>query len=142
MYDVDVEVIGGSKSQKEIARKVITWYIKSVMPKIRKLDITVRMTNCHKNGVLGYCTETEDNRTFEIEIDRSLRMYDFVSTLCHEMTHLKQYARGEMKQLKNGSIRWKKVVYSRCKPYNDLPWEKEATRVDEKLAIKCFKEVL
>jgi len=137
-----VEVIGGKKDRKELAQRVIAWYLDTVMPRMRTLDITVNLTNCYKKGAYGYCMQGENNREFEIEIDKNLRLYDFVSTLCHELTHLKQYARGEMKQLDDGRTRWKKVIYSENTSYDESPWEKEAFRVEKQLAMQCFEEVL
>lgn len=138
----EVNVIGGKIDRKELAHKVIAWYLKKEMPRFRTLDIMVKLTNCYEKGAYGYCMELDDNRTFELEIDKNLRIYDFVSTLCHELTHLKQYARGEMKQLDDGRIRWKKVIYSGNTSYDDSPWEKEAFRVEKQLAMQCFEEVL
>ena len=137
-----VEVIGGKKDRKELAQRVIAWYLDTVMPRMKTLDITDNLTNCYKKGAYGYCMMGENNREFEIEIDKNLRLYDFVSTLCHELTHLKQYARGEMKQLDDGRTRWKKVIYSENTSYEDSPWEKEAFRVEKQLAMQCFEEVL
>jgi len=137
-----VEVIGGKKDRKELAQRVIAWYLDTVMPRMKTLDITVNLTKCMEKGAYGYCMVGENNREFEIEIDKNLRLYDFVSTLCHELTHLKQYARGEMKQLDDGRTRWKKVIYSENTSYEDSPWEKEAFRVEKQLAMQCFEEVL
>jgi len=137
-----IEVIGGTKERKELAGEVTAWYLKKVMPRMRTLDITIKLTKCYEKGAYGYCMEGENNREFEIEVDKNLRLYDFVSTLCHELTHLKQYARGEMKQLDDGRIRWKKVIYSENTSYDDSPWEKEAFRVEKQLAMQCFEEVL
>lgn len=137
-----IEIFGGTKAKQELTYKVITWYLKKIMPRMRTLEIEVRLTNCYKKGAYGYCMMGENNREFEIEIDKNLRLYDFVSTLCHELTHLKQYARGEMKQLDDGRTRWKKVIYSENTSYDDSPWEKEAFRVEKQLAMQCFEEVL
>lgn len=138
-----LEIIGSTKDRKELAANVISWYLKKCMPRFRTLDITVNLTNCYtKNNAYGYCMMTDNNRTFELEIDKSLRLYDFVSTLCHELTHLKQYARKEMVPLNDGRIRWKKKVYSTNTSYDDSPWEKEAFRVEHDLALQCFSEVL
>ena len=137
-----VEVIGGNKAKKELAHHVVGWYLDTVLPRMKTLDITVKLSTCMKGGAYGYCMMGENNREFEIEIDKNLRLYDFVSTLCHELTHLKQYARGEMKQLDDGRTRWKKVIYSENTSYEDSPWEKEAFRVEKQLAMQCFEEVL
>jgi len=137
-----IDVIGGKRDRKELAQRVIAWYLKKMMPRYRTLEIDVKLTKCMTNGAYGYCMMGDTNREFEIEIDKNLRLYDFVSTLCHELTHLKQYARGEMKQLDDGRIRWKKVIYSENTSYDDSPWEKEAFRVEKQLAMQCFEEVL
>jgi len=136
-----IEVTGGTKLQRDLAIKVVEWYIKKILPRMRTLDITVNLTNCIKYGAYGYCTEGDSNRDFEIEVDKSLRLYDFVSTLTHELTHMKQYARGEMKYMSDGRTRWKKKIYSDIS-YADSPWEKEAFRVEKQLALQCFEEVL
>ena len=133
----------GKREVRDLAEKVVCWYLKKTMPRIRTFDISIKFSNCmENNSAYGYCMQTDDNRTFEIEIDRNLRMYDFVSTLCHELTHLKQYARGEMRQLDDGRTRWKKKVYPEGFDYMKSPWEKEAFRVEKELALECFYEVL
>ena len=137
-----IEVIGGTKARKEMATKVVSWYLKKTMPRVRTLDITIKLTTCMtKSGAYGYCLELDSNRDFEIEIDKNLRDFDFVSTLCHELTHLKQYARGEMKHMDDGRIKWKKKVYGDI-AYEDSPWEKEAFKVERQLALECFEEIL
>lgn len=136
-----VEVKGGTKAQKDLATKVVGWYLKKMLPRHRTLDITVKFTNCmKKSGAYGYCMQ-EAAREYEIEIDKTLRLYDLVSTLTHELTHLKQYVRKEMVCLEDGRIRWKKKVYGDI-AYEDSPWEKEAFRVEKQLALECFEEVL
>ena len=47
-----------------------------------------------------------------------------------------------MKQLDDGRTRWKKTVYSEDVSYEESPWEKEAFKIEKKLAMQCFEEVL
>lgn len=139
----ELEIIGGTKAQKELVTKVVGWYLKKALPRVRTLDITVRLTKCmQKSGAYGYCLEGDSNRHFEIEIDKNLRLFDFVSTLLHELTHLKQYARKEMVFQPDGRTRWKKKVYPLTVSYEESPWEKEAFRNEKQLAIECFEAVL
>ena len=78
----------------------------------------------------GYCHgNTQD---IEIEINRTISFDDQMQTLAHEMVHAKQFLRNEL----DGS-NWKKRNYDH-REYNDQPWEKEATRLEEKLYSKCF----
>ena len=136
-----IEIIGGKADRKDLAEKVVRWYLKKVMPRIRTFDITIKLTNCLRDGAYGYCF-SHSNREFELEIDKNLRMFDFISTLCHELTHLKQYAKGEMKQIDCYKTQWKKVVYTDRVDYENQPWEKEAFKVERQLALECFEEVL
>ena len=50
---------------------------------------------------------------------------NILSILCHEMIHLKQYDKGELKLVKGGAI-WKGQFYGKETPYFDRPWEIEA----------------
>ena len=137
-----VEIKGGTAKQKELAHKVVGWYLKKMLPRYRTIEITVKLTNCmSRDGAYGYCMQYGD-REYEIEVDKSLRLYDLVSTLTHELNHLKQYVRNEMVSLDGNYIRWKKKVYPTSMSYADYPWEKEAFRLERQLAIECFEEVL
>ena len=125
-----LEVIGGRKDQREMAHRVVGYMINTLMPRMRTLDITVEFTNI-KSDAVGFCMQTDNNRTFEIEIDKKQNFKDIVTTLCHEMVHVKQYARNEMSCYGG---KWKKKKISDDTAYYDLPWEKEAYRMQDKLA--------
>ena len=77
----------------------------------------------------------DNNRTFEIELHNKVGIKELVTNLCHEMVHLKQYARNEMNDgIVKGKARWKKQYIAEDTNYWDLPWEKEAYRMEKKLA--------
>tara|TARA_R110001592_G_C12551983_1_gene690164 strand:+ start:68 stop:484 length:417 start_codon:yes stop_codon:yes gene_type:complete len=130
-----VEVTGGTKFQKEVAFKTVCQMITELMPRMKTLEITVRITNV--KDAIAYCMMEDTNRQFEIEIDRSLTLKEFVTAMCHEMVHVKQYARKEMCG-EVSSRRWKKSNVSDSTNYWDLPWEKEAYRLEQKLAQKVW----
>lgn len=129
-----VEVIGGPAKEREIVEKTVHWCIKKLMPRVRTLDIEVKLTKC---SAYGYCLMTDDHKTFELEIRKGMNLYDLISTVCHEMVHVKQYYRKEMDDRR----RWKSRTISEAVAYMDEPWEKEAFRMEEKLAIECFKNI-
>ena len=73
----------------------------------------------------GLC-ETIDKRHFVIDV----ALYgNWVSTLAHEMVHVKQFARNE---LDDQLTFWKGRNHSNT-DYWDQPWEKEARRLQHKL---------
>ena len=131
-----VEIIGGPAKEREIVEKTVHWCIKKLMPRVRTLDITVKLTKC---DAYGYCLMTDNHKTFELEICKGMNLYHLISTICHEMVHVKQYYRKEMDDQSN---RWKsKKLSDEGLDYMDRPWEKEAFRMEEKLAIECFKNI-
>ena len=116
-----IEVFGGSKSQKTHVEKMVAFCAEKLMPKMN-LDITVNL--CKPTGAMGYCCETDDNRTFELEIDRTQPLRQLLETVAHEMVHVKQYARRELNPNKEV---WLGKTYNPKKvSYWDLPWEIEA----------------
>lgn len=129
-----VEVNGGNKFQKEIARKVVDFCIKELLPRFRTLEITVNIKKL-KGDAVGYCMMEDTNREFEIEVSKELTLKELVTTLAHEMIHVKQYARNEMDEFGG---RWKKAKVKEGTNYFDLPWEKEAYRLQDKLAQKIW----
>ena len=142
-----ITALGGTIQQKDIAEKVVAFCIKQLLPKYRSLDITISFKKLQENyGAYGFCNSADyysKNREFILEIDKDIRLYDLVSTICHEMVHVKQYVKGELSDLFSESgTKWKKKKFALDYDYDDSPWEKEAFRLEEKLAIECFKSVL
>ena len=129
-----VEVTGGNRFQREIAEKVIQFCIKEMMPRVRTLYIELKIKKMTGDAV-GYCMIGDDNREIEIECSKDLTLKDFVTTVAHEMVHAKQYYRKEMD---GESMRWKKAKVKEGTNYWDLPWEKEAYRLQDKLAQKIW----
>jgi len=117
-----INVVGGSKSQKKHAQSMVEFCVKTLMPQMRTLDITVKL--CKPQGAMGYCLETDNDRTFEIELDKTQSMRNLLETLAHEMVHVKQYARRELNPRVDC---WMGKTYNPKKvSYWDLPWEIEA----------------
>jgi len=127
-----VVAVGGNKFQREIAEKTVGEMIEALMPRMRTLEIEVQIKTLKDEGdAIGFCNMGETNREFEIEVSKNLSLKDFVTTICHEMVHVKQYARKEMSD--TGHM-WKKMRVPEKTKYYDLPWEKEAYRMQDKLA--------
>ena len=117
-----IRITGGTKNQKKYARSMVKFCIKTLMPRMKTLDITVKLKN--PKGAMGYCLELDDNRTFEIEADKKLRLRKLLETIAHEMVHVKQYARRELHPVHET---WCGKTYNPKKvSYWDLPWEIEA----------------
>jgi hypothetical protein len=119
---------------------MVKFCIKTLMPRMKTLDITVKLKN--PNGAMGYCLELDDNRTFEIEADKKLRLRKLLETIAHEMVHVKQYARREMNdwQYKEVYYKWKGTYVPDSTDYWDLPWEIEANGREVGLFIRWAQQ--
>lgn len=65
------------------------------------------------------------------------------NVICHEMVHLAQYERGDMKlyQFEDKMVfEWKGKQYDPDTPYEDRPWELEAQSLQNKLWKKYKQE--
>ena len=138
---MNVRITGGSKHQREIVYKVIEWTIKRLkLARMSSLYIYIVLKKLR--GVDGYCSMEDDTRRmFTIEIHKNLKLRQLIMTLIHEMVHVKQFARNEMDDFRvNGRYRWKSGSVPRNVTYYDMPWEKEALRLQEKLTDEFWRE--
>ena len=115
----------------------------SLFPRMKELEIDIELIPglLLKEGVFGDC-EHIDDRSFTIRIDPNIRMKEFVATLCHEMVHVRQYARKELYEYARNpkKTRWRKTQYYTEMKYENRPWEKEAHRLEGKLSKNYIKE--
>ena len=134
-----------SKLQRELAIASVGHFMKTVMPRMNNLFIKVVGVE-HldlKEGVDGDCIWTDDSprpKEFLIRVNTCLSIKDFVTTIMHEMVHVKQYARREMFDMRASAkgkrvTNWKgtKVDTDRVS-YKNQPWEVEAFALQDKLA--------
>lgn len=103
-----------------------------------------------KNGCndYAYCDWMDDNhqaREFIITIDSRLSKKETLLALAHEMVHLKQYAKGEMKDIFRPTrmVKWhgNKYLYEEF-DYWSSPWEREARSYEMELYVKFFESLM
>ena len=132
---------GGNKVQREICENVANFMIGQLMPRMRTLDIEINLQKLTGDAV-GWCQMEDTNREFTIDVSKNLTIKELVTTICHEMIHVKQYARKEMTDdlVENGSAVWRGRKVNPNTKYYDLPWEKEAYRLQDKFANLVWNE--
>jgi len=132
-----IHVTGSTKDKRALAQKTVAWSIKKLgLNRMSSLSIDVILRKMKKDEY-GYCNIIESNRSFIIDINKNVSLKDFVSTIIHEMVHVKQFARNEMSAY---GMRWKTKTVSENTKYVDLPWEKEAYKLEAKLIELIWKE--
>ena len=137
---------GGNKHLRDIAEKTIAKMMQHLLPRIRAIhiDVVIKKGLNEKEGGIAFCTNLSDSkhRYFEIEIEKELGLRDFVTALCHEMVHVKQGVRGELRE-KAGAQLWKNSKKDHADTdYWEQPWEKEAYRLEGKLAQLVWETAL
>jgi hypothetical protein len=87
-----ITINGGSRNQRKYAYSMAEFVC-------QKFDISptieINFRRMSKDENYGYCCDLDDGE-FEIDIKRTLRLRDMLTTLAHELVHVKQYVKGEM----------------------------------------------
>ena len=144
-----IRVTGGTATQKQHIISVVNFCIKKLMPKMKSLDITVRLKDLKGTDAYGFCHADPDGdaerldrpRSFELEIHSRMRLRKILETICHEMVHVKQYARGELYEgSRIPKHRWQGKWISNNVDYWDQPWEIEAHGREAGLFIRWAEE--
>lgn len=94
--------------------------------------------------VNAFCQREDDNhkfRSFIVVLNKKMNKKTTLIALAHEMVHIKQFARGELRDyLRNNNVKWRgKVLCLDKVKYRSSPWEKEARKKD-KLLYEKFKQ--
>lgn len=80
----------------------------------------------------------EDGRWFTIHLNRNLRKKSTITTIFHEMVHIKQFCTGRLFHGKNGTY-WLGKLREQNLKNSELPWEIEAYE-QERLLYNLYKK--
>ncbi len=139
-----VHTKGGTKKQRHRAQMIATWAAYELMHPRMADNIEINIDLCIPDGAEAFCTWADDNikpREFDIEINKTLEGDDFDTCLLHEMVHVKQYAKNELRERYQGGHHqmWKGRKYINS-DYLKQPWEKEAYKMQEILLQRLKNE--
>ena len=132
---------GSGLTRNKIIRAVEFYAERLGMSRRLRDNIMLYIKIDHKDfGYAGLCTWIDEHvrpREFQIQI-RYQGIHETLSTLAHEMVHVKQYAKGEMRDLMSSKdlIVWKgtrQSITNDDDTYLSQPWEAEAFSLEKKL---------
>ena len=134
-----IDVTGGCKTQRQLAEKVAHFCAEELLPDrlSDKIELYIEIKSLKREGAYGFCIWDDTGirpKEFVISIEKMLDPKDFIETVCHEMIHVKQWARNELKDLKFKRM-WKGEDFTHA-PYDEQPWEREAKKSEKVLAKK------
>ena len=123
----------GSKYSRRRCNDVVEFFVSKYLKRY-KIEVEVLHRGLLREGVYGWCTVTDCDwrpRSFLIEIHNRLNEEDYIKTLLHELQHVLQHVRGDLRD--KGGIRcWKGIDCSELN-YDDQPWEQEAHSMESVL---------
>tara|TARA_B100000945_G_scaffold250577_1_gene207248 strand:- start:90 stop:518 length:429 start_codon:yes stop_codon:yes gene_type:complete len=138
----ELNITGGRKKQRQVVEDVVKWSIKKLnLHRIRTLNLTFSIKTL--KSLYGQLEQLDDKRReFSVVLDKNVDTKDLIRTVIHEMVHIKQYIRKEMdSEIVGSRMRWKSKTYPYDIKYDDMPWEKEANRLETKYGNEYLKEI-
>ncbi len=128
---------------REEFRDAANFFINELIPRKRVLHISIkRRKNLIKDsGTYGECWQLDEPHSFDILLDAGVSKKEALTTLAHELVHVKQFCRKEL-YFGHKIDTWCGKNYYHGAAYETLPWEKEATRLENKLydAYQSYKK--
>ena len=117
------EIIGGSKSEKQLVENAFWFALKELMPRKKNLDVLFSLVKMEGTQAFQVMIE----KTFhEIELKKGMSKDDLITAVFHEMVHVRQSERGE------------KMDFTL--DYLDRPFEIEAYKLQESM-FKKYKYI-
>ena len=125
---IEIDTRGGRKRERELIDDLAHFCVKKLMPRKKNLEvnISIKRNMIENEGMFAGVVDTDDTNTFDMELDSSMSLRKKLLSVAHEMVHVKQFTRGELKHTDNLAVSsWKGKKYHESK-YWECPWEIEA----------------
>jgi hypothetical protein len=88
MHYTEISVSRHSKT----ASDVCNWFLNRYLPN-HEIDLSILGKSLKSDGVVGWMLALDENE-YEIEIERTLKKNEFITTLLHELFHVFQHTKG------------------------------------------------
>lgn len=136
-----------TEKQREMIVRAVDFFLDLLMTRRLKetlyIDLELAKGLEDREGVCGDATWEDDPvrpKDFSVRVHWNGKK-DFaktLETLAHELVHVKQFARGEMRDLSSvAKVTWNGKRYDRAEvDYWDLPWEVEAHGREKGLFVR------
>lgn len=137
------------KNNTDIYKKAILFFASELLSKTKqkklKLSVVLKKFTGKSAEESGNCEQISRNN-YKIEINNNKAFQGIISTLAHEMIHVKQGIYGELIMKDNGFV-WKNKLYKSVdidqdNKYDNCSWEKEAYALEPILTKRFLSEVL
>lgn len=137
------------KYLRKMTHKAVDYCAKKLLSRQMRPYITIDISYKFHTDADGYCwcqeSETGKPRSFAMEIDKRMSIEEIMTTIVHEMIHVKQWAKGELiDAVEKGAVvsKWKGSTIGDHVEYMDLPWEVEAYEQEPVLFEQMKQDLL
>jgi hypothetical protein len=137
-----------TKTQLKLCKEAVKFFGKKLLGETlyHKINLKIEFEKLDKKNAYAYCEwefENHRSRDFILTIDNTLNTKQTLLALAHEMVHVKQYAKGELKDyLKVNKSKWKNEIHDLTEiDYWDCPWEIEAHGREKGLYVKFLEHL-
>jgi hypothetical protein len=141
---MEIKVSSKNPSRKELLEKASIFYAKELNLDFSTYTVNVMShSNLRKNeNSNGLCGRTGP-KEITVLIDSRLGIPKILYTLAHEMTHVKQYVRGQYRSEPSRNGKHKRFWLGKqvAVAYARRPWEKEAIQMESLLVEKLLTNV-
>jgi hypothetical protein len=140
---IKFSIYGCSKDKrlKDRVGAAAVFFLQQLMPRKRNIEIRIKLVKdlLAKENTYGECYDLDASASgdhYTIRLDYADNVNAIISTLAHEMVHIKQFARDELRMLYTGyCAKWKGTKYvDDDVDYETCPWEVEANRIEPGLS--------
>jgi hypothetical protein len=138
-----------NKVPMKLCKDAAKWFARRLLGERLYHNVEVKLVFNSKelgSNIYGYCDWNDDNhkaRDFTITIDPNLGKRNMLLVIAHEMVHVKQYAKGELKDfVRVSKVKWQGKVYDDNEiDYWEQPWEIEAHGREKGLYYKFLNSL-
>jgi hypothetical protein len=133
-------IISGYGYRKHTCEDVTSWFLNKFFPR-HKIYVEIVHRGLKREHVYGWCDvlgETYRPREFIIELDTHMNEELYIKTLLHELTHLRQWVVGSLRQKRGKMYYGKEPVEFYA--YEVQPHEIEAREKEETLYVQYLIE--
>ena len=132
-----------SRIPMKLCKQAVRFYGRQLLSEnlYHKLNVTIAFEKFNpKINEYAYCEWEFDNhrsKDYVITIDKNLSKRSMLIALAHEMIHVKQYAKGELKDfIRVNKSKWKNEIHDLNESdYWFQPWEIEAHGMEKGLYV-------
>jgi predicted DNA-binding transcriptional regulator len=136
---MEIVVEGSARSKKFVEAMLPSMVRQLGLEKSRKA-LLIRVANECEGDTEGMTIDLSKwTGAYLVIIKPKRNLVQLGLTLAHEMVHVKQLAKGLLKQKRSGHT-WLGKMYSKKTPYLQMPWEIEAYSKQELILRRALEE--